>query len=168
MLVRLPGLVRAPVVLRELADCAGRVGRQCVEFRLAQPGVVRRIREELGAFLTDRVVEQVADLFEGAVQPALVARLPPALLDHPAQVVQSASPLPVRPALQATAQQRIERLPRAAPVEDGLAHFVECARNVERGGERVRPAVPGAVAVGSGHSASCRVSVCINPMNRAV
>ena len=70
LLVGLPRLVRAPRVVLERPDGAGGVVGQRVQLGLGQARGVVRIGEQLPPFGLQRLVEQLADLLQGAVHPA--------------------------------------------------------------------------------------------------
>jgi hypothetical protein len=149
LLVRLPGLVRAPLVVRQLADGAGRVVRQRVQLRFREPGRVVRVGEQLPPLGRQRPVQQPAHLLQRAVQPPAPARLPGLAAHLAAQLVQPAQPARVASAL---LEQPAQRLPGRRPGQHVVADLVQRPAHVERWLQRVGPAVPGAVPVaGSGH-----------------
>ena len=92
LLEGLAGGGRAPVVVGQLPDGLGRVGGQRVEVRLAQPGLVARVGEQLGPFLPDGGVEQGPGLLEDAVEAAAAADLALPLAGPAEQVVQAPPP----------------------------------------------------------------------------
>ena len=141
LLEGLAGLGGGPVVLGQRAYGAGGIVRQRVELGLFQPGVVRRIREERGALLLQSLVEQLANLLEGAVEPSALAGFAPPLLDLTPQVIEAS------PALRAAPEQLLQGLARRRTFQDRLAHLIERRRGVERRRQRVRPTVPRAVAI---------------------
>ena len=93
LLEGLPGGGRAPVVVGQLLDRLRRVVGQRVQLRLAQPGVVGRVGEQLGPLLADRLVQQRPGLLQGAVEAAALAQLAPASPYLAEQVVQAAAVL---------------------------------------------------------------------------
>jgi hypothetical protein len=95
LLEGLAGGGRPPVVVGQLPDGLGRVGGQRVEVSLAQPGLVARVGEQLGALLPDRRVEQRPGLLEDAVEAAAAADLTLPVPDPPQQVVEAAAARPV-------------------------------------------------------------------------
>ena len=137
----LAGGGRPPVVVGELPDRLGRVGGQRVEVGFAQPGLVARVGEQLGALLPDGGVEQGAGLFEYAVEASAAADLP-LPLPHPAQQVIEAPAV-----LQAPSQQLPQRVGRVFPGEYRVAHLVHGAAHVIRKRERIRAVDVSAVAV---------------------
>jgi hypothetical protein len=92
LLVRRAGLRRLPVVPAQLADRPRRLAGQRVELGLAEACVVRGIGEQRRTFLADGLVEQRADLLEGAVEPAALAHLLALLAHAPEQVVEARRP----------------------------------------------------------------------------
>ena len=143
LLVRRARLVRAPVVLGELAHGARGVAGQRVELGLAQPRVVGRVGEQRGALLLDGRVEQLADLLERAVEPAGLAASSRRRCRAPAQqVVEAAQAVAARGAAGRAA-------PRAgsAPSRIRSPTCVERLGDVVRRGERVGPVVPRPVRV---------------------
>ncbi len=95
LVVGLPGLGRAPLVFGELADGPRRVVRQGVELGLGQPGRVVRVGEQRAPLLLQRLVEQLLDLVERAVEAAAAAQLSGALPGPAAQRLEAVAP--VRP-----------------------------------------------------------------------
>ena len=139
--VRLARLVAAPPVVRQLPDRPGGVVRQRVQLGLGKSRGVVRVGEQRPPLGRQRPVEQLPDLLQGAVQPAAPARGPGLLADPAAQLVQAAQ------AVGALLQQPAQRLGRAGAGQDLVADLVQCAPDVERRLQRVRPAVPRAVPV---------------------
>ena len=133
LLEGLAGGGRPPVVVGQLPDGLGRVGGQRVEVRFAQPGLVARVGEQLGALLPDGGVEQGAGLFEYAVEASAAADLP-LPLPHPAQHVIKAPAARLVP--QPPSQQLPQRVGRVGPREYRVAHLVDGAAHVK--GERQR------------------------------
>ncbi len=141
LLELLPGLLRAPVVLRQLADGPRGVARQRVELCLAHPRVVARVGEQRPALGFQSLVEQLAGLFQHAVQAAGVAQLALPLADSAHQVVEAA------PFLPAAAQQVTQRVARGVAAQDPVAHLVERFADVIGRRQRVRAVVVGTVTV---------------------
>ncbi len=77
----------APLVVGKLPDRLGGVGRQRVEFRLAHPGLVARIWEQLGPLLADRRIQHRPGLLEYAVEAAAAAQLTLPLADPAEQII---------------------------------------------------------------------------------
>lgn len=141
LLERLPGGRAAPVVVGQLPDGLRGVGRQRVQFVLAQPRLVAGVREQLGPLLPDGGVQQRAGLLQDAVQAAPAADLLLLLTDPAEQVVQAAA------AVHAAAQQVAQGAGRVRAVQHRVAQLVQGAAGVERRGQRVRPVVVLAVPV---------------------
>jgi hypothetical protein len=141
LLVGLPGLVRAPRVVLERPDGAGRVVGQCVELVLRQPGGVVGVGEQLAPLGDQGPVEQLADLLQRAVHPPGLPRLPQPIAHRTAQLVESPA------ALRAAPEQLAQRLPDAASAQHRVADLVDGVAQVVGRRERVRAAVPAAVPV---------------------
>jgi hypothetical protein len=124
LLERFPGGGRAPLVVGEIPDRLRHVGRQRVKLGLAQPGIVTGIREQLGALLADRRVEQRPGLLQDAVEPAGVPDLALPFPDPPEQVVESLM------AGHPPAHQIAQRAGRIRPVQHRLAQRVHGAADV--------------------------------------
>ena len=112
---------------------------QRVELGLGQPGVVARVGEQRASLRLERLVEQLADLLERAVEATGPARLPLALPDLAEQVVEAAA------AGQAAPQQLRQRLCGCQPAEHVVADLVDRLGDVVRRRERIVAAVPLAV-----------------------
>ena len=144
LLVGLPRLVGAPRVVLERADGAGGVVGQRVQLVLGQPRGVVRIGEQLALLGGQRLVEQLADLLQGAVHPPGRAGPAQPLAHRTAQLVEAP------PSLRAAAQQLAQRLADAAAGEHRVADLVDGVAEVVGRRERVGPAVPAAVPVARG------------------
>ena len=149
-LVELAGLLAGPLVLRQLLHGPRRRARQVVQHGLREPGVVVVARGQRVALGGQRLVEQLLRAGHGAVEVTAAQRVTP----HPAgprlQVVETAAT--GRPAPQQVAQ----RVAQAAAVQHLRADRVDGGPHVVRRRQRVRPALPGPVAVAprTGHCAS--------------
>ena len=126
LLEGLPGRIAAPVVVVEPPDRPCGVARQLIELGLAQPGLVGGVREQLGAFLPDRGVQQRARLLQDAVKPTPVAQLALPLADPAEQVVQAFV------AGHAPAQQIPQCAGRIGSVEHRVAELIHGAAHVVR------------------------------------
>ena len=132
-------LRRAPLVVGQLANRPRGVRRQRVQLGFGKPSGVGRIREQRGPFAFQRLVEQLPDLLQGAVQPGGVAQLPGSLPSSPAQRVQAGA------AVHPAAQQPLQGGPRRHPGQHVLADLVQRPADVVRRLQRIRAAVPGPV-----------------------
>ena len=141
LLERLPCGGRPPVVVGQPPDRLRGVGGQRIQFRLAHPGIVAGVGEQLGPLLADRRVQQRPGLFQDAVEAAAAAHLllP---LPHPAQhVVQP--PLAPHPA----PDQVTQGAGRVGPAEYGVPELVQGQPGVVGRRERIRAVAVLAVPV---------------------
>ena len=88
LLVLLAGLAAAPVVVGELGDGRRRRGRQALHPHLGEAGVVVEVAGELLALGEHGLVEEPADLLEGAAEGVLLEELPAPCGDLPGEVVE--------------------------------------------------------------------------------
>ena len=135
------GLVRAPVVRRQLAHGTSDVRGDVVEQGLAEARVVGGVGEQRGALGLERRVEQVAQVLEQAVHAARLLELLAPLPDALRHVLQALAPLG------ALAHEVAQRLGQGLPAEDALREVVDAGRGVGGRRERVGAAVEGAVPV---------------------
>ena len=129
------GLLRARVdepVVPQLRDPPGRIARERVELRLAEPRVVIVPERQLGPFTLEDLIEPLPDLLERTreVQPGLF--LVPALLEPPAQGVE-----PREPAMHPAAEQPAERVVRIAAHQHLVGELLEEIGRRDVGPERV-------------------------------
>ncbi len=124
-------------VLAQLADRAGRIGRQGVEERLARTRVVVVAEAQLRTLALHDLLEPLPDVLEraGEVEQGLLSLALP--LQALAQRV-DAGEAP----LHAAAQQSLQRVIGAAPHEDLVGELLEHLRSGHVGSERVLGAVP--------------------------
>ncbi len=136
-----------PVVVVQGAHRAGGVVGDGVQLELGHPGAVPVLAGQRVPLGGQGLVEGGPHLVEGAAEVAPASRG----ATHPAyalaQVVQP------RPAVAAAAQQVAQRFAQGPAGEYVASDRVHRRAHVVRGGERVRPTPPGAVAepAGIGH-----------------
>ncbi len=136
---RPPGLVVHEVVLLELADAPGKIGRQLVELL---PPLARQAFEELlpapvsrlaGVFeapinavplLLDYLVEPTGDVLEGPAELVAVERLP-ASLPQPLEHLPEAFDLPALAVAEALLEHPAHRGVEIAVVKEIVGHLVE-------------------------------------------
>src|SRR4029079_7941858 len=113
------------------------------QLGLGEPGVVTLATGQLVPFRGQSLVEQRLRAGDGAVEPATPQRFPALPAGPLVQVVQAVTALADR----ALAQQLAQGVPRARPGQHLLADRVDRGADVVRRRQRIRAALPRAVAV---------------------
>ena len=148
LLVLFAGLAAAPVVVGELLDGLRRRRRQRLELQLVEPGVVVERAGQLLAFGQHRLVEQLLDLLQGAVEVVARQQLSATTVGLGGELVGAAHVLGAAP------QQLRQRAPRRAALHHVLADLLERLAQVDRRRQRVGPA---GVRASTGTNAHARV-----------
>ena len=139
-LVRLPGLVGAPLVVTQRPDGAGDVVGDGLQLQLRQPVLVAVHPGQLLPLGGQRLVEGGPDLVQGAPEVAALASGGAQLAESLGELVQTT------PTVQPTLHQLPQRVPDGAGGQHVLADLVQGRAEVVRRRERVASAPPGPVA----------------------
>ena len=131
---------RSPVVVSELLHCAPDVVGHVVEHRLAEAGIVRRVREQRAPFGFESFVEQVAQVLEQTIHATGILEFTATLSDLPCHLLQSPA------ALGAFAHEVAQGLGDRLAAQDPLGQLVDPDARISRRRERVGTPVEGAVA----------------------
>ena len=126
LVVLLTRLVAAPVVFGELLHSLGRRRRKRIQLQLAEPCVVVQRAGQFFALGQHRLVEQLLDLLQRAIQVVLAQQLSASAVGFGGQPVGSGH------ALGATAQQLRERPARRRARHDVLADLFERLTQIHR------------------------------------